>query len=222
MRYYFCMTSKRGYGEVCPIAHSLDMIGDRWALLVIRELRLGPKRFTDLQAGLPNAGPTVLAQRLRELEEAGVIQRRMLAPPASSRVYELTEWGAELEPVFGALARWGMRSPRPRSGDLSADSVMLGMRTFFDSQGIPPWSATYEVRLDRDSYRIKVERGRLVELRHGDFAGRADAVLTCDRMTLHELGNRTLTVRAAVDGDRLILTGDTKAVQTLFRAIHKS
>ena len=126
------MAGKREYGEACPVAHSLDIVGDRWALLVVRELRLGPKRFSDLQASLPRAGPNVLAARLRELTETGVLVRRRLPPPAGSPVYQLTEWGAELEPVFEALARWGMRSPVvKREGRLSADSVMLAVRSFF-------------------------------------------------------------------------------------------
>jgi DNA-binding HxlR family transcriptional regulator len=84
----------------CGTAHALDVVGDRWALLVVRELVFGPKRFTDLRGGLPGIGPNVLSQRLKELEAAGVLRRRVLPPPAGSTVYELTEWGAELEEVL--------------------------------------------------------------------------------------------------------------------------
>src|SRR5882724_9674006 len=101
------MAGKRSYGDPCGIARALDLVGERWALLVVRELVLGPKRFTDLRAGLPNLSPDVLAQRLRELERAGVALRRKLPPPAGSWVYELTDWGRELEPVVLALGRWG-------------------------------------------------------------------------------------------------------------------
>ena len=83
----------RTYGDGCGIAHGLDLLGERWALLVVRELLLGPKRFTDLREGLPNVSPNVLSQRLRELEEVGVVQRRKLPPPAASMIYELTDWG---------------------------------------------------------------------------------------------------------------------------------
>ena len=152
------MAGKREYGEACPVAHSLDIVGDRWALLVVRELRLGPKRFSDLQASLPRAGPNVLAARLRELTESGVIVRRRLPPPVGSPVYQLTDWGAELEPVFEALARWGMRSPVvKREGRLSADSVMLAVRRSFRPD--QPWTATYEFRLDADVYRVRVVDG---------------------------------------------------------------
>src|SRR6187455_2871344 len=100
----------RTYDDGCGIAHALDLIGERWALLVVRELLLGPRRFTDLRAGLPAASPNVLSQRLDELEEVGVLEKRTLPPPAGSTVYELTAWGRELEPVILALARWGSRA----------------------------------------------------------------------------------------------------------------
>src|SRR6188472_3223888 len=103
-------TTKRTYGDRCGVARALDMVGERWALLVVRELMLGPKRFTDLRAGLPHASPNVLSQRLRELEDAGVLRRRRLPPPAASQVYELTEWGLELEPVPQSLGRWAARA----------------------------------------------------------------------------------------------------------------
>src|SRR3990170_3687429 len=104
-------STKRTYDDACAAAHALDLIGERWALLVVRELLLGPKRFTDLKAGLPGASPNVLAQRLRDLEGVGIVRRRKLPPPAASRVYELTEWGLELEPAIISLGRWGARSP---------------------------------------------------------------------------------------------------------------
>ena len=94
------MVTKRTSCDGCAAAHALDIIGERWALLLVRELLLGPKRFTDLRAGLPDASPNVLAQHLRGLERAGVIRRRKLLPPAASRVYEITEWGEELEPII--------------------------------------------------------------------------------------------------------------------------
>ena len=107
------MAGKRTYGDPCGIARGLDLVGERWALLVVRELILGPKRFTDLRVGLPQLSADVLAERLRDLEVAGVVQRRKLPPPAGSRVYELTAWGQELEPVVLAIGRWGSRAPFP-------------------------------------------------------------------------------------------------------------
>jgi DNA-binding HxlR family transcriptional regulator len=119
-------------------------VGERWALLVVRELLLGPKRFTDLRSGLPHVSPNVLAQRLRELERAGVVRRRKPPPPAASMVYELTEWGTDLEGVIISLGRWGVRSPlRPReAGQLGVDSLILSFRTMFDGRAAEGLEAT--------------------------------------------------------------------------------
>jgi DNA-binding HxlR family transcriptional regulator len=214
------VSANRSYGEACPIAHSLDIVGDRWALLVVRELRLGPKRFTDLQASLPNAGPNVLAQRLRELEASGVLRRRTLPPPAGSRVYELTEWGYELEPVFRALARWGIRSPVVRrEGRVSSDSVMLGVRTFFDPASGPPWTATYEVRLGGDGYVLRVVDGALAELVRGDAGGRADATVAGDRMAVGAVLDGADPLAEAMAAGRVTVTGDAAALDRLLLAV---
>src|SRR4051794_2674090 len=101
------------YEQYCPVAHALDVVGDRWALLVVRELTQGPKRYTDLADGLPGIGTNILAARLRDLEAAGVVTKRTLPPPAASRVYELTDYGLELRPVMRELALWGARSLGP-------------------------------------------------------------------------------------------------------------
>jgi DNA-binding HxlR family transcriptional regulator len=109
----------RHYDQYCPMAHALDLVGDRWALLVVRELMHGPKRYTDLVERLPGIGTNILASRLRELEECGVVRRRTLPPPAASRVYELTDYGRELRPAMRELALWGARSlgpPTPEVG----------------------------------------------------------------------------------------------------------
>jgi DNA-binding HxlR family transcriptional regulator len=101
------------YEQYCPMAHALDLVGDRWALLVIRELMHGPKRYTDLVDCLPGIGTNILAGRLRDLESHGVVTRRTLPPPAASKVYELTEYGRELKPAMRELALWGARSLGP-------------------------------------------------------------------------------------------------------------
>src|SRR5918999_3558389 len=142
---YSNVRTKRTYGDMCGIARALDVVGERWALLVVRELILGPKRFTDLRTGLPNVGPDVLAQRLRELEAAGLLQRRTLPPPAGSRVYELTERGRALEPVLVELGRWGTFAPVP-AGDppLGIDPTMIALRTLFDAGDAGDVAGTYE------------------------------------------------------------------------------
>ena len=131
----------RTYGDGCSSAHALDLVGERWALLIVRDLLFGPKRFSDLAAGLPQASPNVLTQRLRELEAAGIVRRRRLPPPASTMVYELTEWGAELEPILMGLQRWGAASPTfPHDVPVGCDAAMLALKNAFDASAVarPP------------------------------------------------------------------------------------
>jgi DNA-binding HxlR family transcriptional regulator len=126
------MPAQRGYRQACGVARGLDIVGERWSLLVVRELLLGPKRFTDLQRALPSASPNALSDRLRELADAGVLRRRQLPPPGNAQVYELTTWGRGLEPIVVALGTWALAAP-PTAEQLfvSADSAMLTIRTFF-------------------------------------------------------------------------------------------
>src|SRR4051794_28976689 len=121
------MTTPRTYDDPCGIARALDHVGERWALLVVRELLHGPKRFSDLRRGLPGASQNVLAQRLRELEQSGVIAKRRLGPPTSASVYELTPWGQELSPVVQALGRWGSRAPVTASTPLGLDAFIVAL-----------------------------------------------------------------------------------------------
>jgi DNA-binding HxlR family transcriptional regulator len=173
----------RTYGDRCGIARALDLVGERWALLVVRELLLGPKRFTDLRAGLPNIGPDVLSQRLRELETSGVIRRRRLAPPAASQVYQLTDWGRDLEPVVLGLGRWGSHAPVPsEDAPLGADAAMIALKTMFHPPAADGLEASYAVRLGEDEYDVRVAGGRL-EITRGAPA-RADATIETDPATL--------------------------------------
>jgi DNA-binding HxlR family transcriptional regulator len=173
------MPAKRTYGDSCGVARALDLVGERWALLVVRELLLGPKRFTDLREGLPSLGPDVLSQRLRELEGAGIVKRGTLPPPAGSKVYDLTERGLELEPVVLALGRWGSTAPFP-PGDqrIGVDSVVLALKTLFDPSAAGRLAATYEVRLGEQRFRARVDEGRLDLARGG--ADDADATIAGD------------------------------------------
>jgi DNA-binding HxlR family transcriptional regulator len=137
------MVGKRKYDDGCAIAQALDLIGERWALLVVRELVLGPKRFTDLLSGLSGASSDVLTQRLRDLTDAGVVRRRRLGPPVSTWVYELTEWGSELEPIILDLAQWVHKSPLMRYDlPLGPDSLMLSLKTRFDPGAAADLAAT--------------------------------------------------------------------------------
>jgi len=211
-------SKRRSYDDGCAAAHALDLVGERWALLVVRELLLGPKRFTDLRAGIPHVSPNVLAQRLRELEGAGVVRRRKLPPPAASRVYELSDWGLELEPVIISLGRWGARSPLlPREAELGVDSLILSLRTMFDGRAAEGLEASYELRLGEESFRAVVAEGRL-EVERGNME-RPDALIETDAGTLGALvyGGRELT-EALRSGD-IKIEGDELAVErflTLF------
>jgi DNA-binding HxlR family transcriptional regulator len=126
------MPVQRGYRQACGVARGMDLVGERWALLIVRELLLGPKRFTDLRAGMPGASPNALTDRLRELTAAGVLRRRQLPAPAASWVYELTDWGRELEPIVVALGTWALGTPPlAEQTFVGVDSVMLTVRTYY-------------------------------------------------------------------------------------------
>jgi DNA-binding HxlR family transcriptional regulator len=206
------MATTRTYDDGCAAAHALDLVGERWALLVVRELLLGPKRFTDLRAGLPNTSPNVLAQRLRGLEAAGVVRRRKLPPPAASRIYELTEWGRDLEPVIIALGRWGVRSPtKPPDAELGVDSLILSFRTMFEPERAAELDASYEFRLGEDCFRAKVAGGRL-EIERGS-AERPDARVETDAGTLAALVYDELELDEALGSGDLGIEGDIEAVE---------
>lgn len=156
------MAGKRRYEDACAAAHALDLVGERWALLVARELMLGPRRFTDLRAGLPGISPNVLTQRLEELEKAAIVRRRKLPPPASVRVYELTDWGLELEPVLQAIGRWAARSPvKPDGLPISVNSLILSFRTMFNAEAARGFTAEIELRLADAPFRVRIGDGRL-------------------------------------------------------------
>jgi len=140
--------SRRHYEDACAAAHALDLVGERWALLVMRELMMGPKRFSELRESLPGISANVLTQRLEGLEAAGVLIRRKLPPPASVQVYELTEWGYESEPIFQALGRWAARSPlHDPTLPFSAASFLLSLRTMLDPKRAEDLEARIGFRL---------------------------------------------------------------------------
>jgi DNA-binding HxlR family transcriptional regulator len=233
------VVGRRKYDQGCAVAHALDLVGERWALLVVRELVLGPKRFTDLASGLPGASPDVLTQRLKELTAAGVTRRRRLPAPAASWVYELTGWGAELAPVLVGLARWSSRSPdMPYDAPLSTDSLMLSLMALFDPSADPGFEAVVDVDLGQQRFRLTVADGRLavsrdarsrdgveardgvesrdgVEARDGVARDRrpVDAVLDTDQDTLLALLRTDAPLADAVDSGALRLSGNPAVVE---------
>lgn len=211
------MATTRTYGDGCAIARALDIVGERWALLVVRELLLGPKRYTDLRRGLPNASPNVLSERLRELEDGGVVRRRKLAPPASSRVYELTAWGLELEETVMSLGRWAARSPTPASDApvVSADSIILAMRARLDADAAQGLRASYEVRLGEDRFRVDVADGE-IKVARGE-AQQPDATLETDPDTLNRVLWGTTSLADAQRSLGMIIDGDQALVERFVR-----
>ncbi|MBV9915315.1 MAG: transcriptional regulator [Solirubrobacterales bacterium] len=215
------MAGKRSYADACGIARALDVVGERWALLVVRELLLGPKRFTDLRIGLPHIGPDVLAQRLRELERAGILRRRKLPPPAASQIYELTPRGRELEPVLLALGRWGSRAPFPATyGELSTDAFAVALKTTFDPAAAGDLSGDFVLRVGEDRLRAQVAEGTLEVdrkelLPHGDRrqpAG-AEATISAAPGTLAALLWHGRELDEAVESGAVAIAGDGSLIQ---------
>ncbi len=201
---------RRRYEDACATAHALDLVGERWALLVMRELMLGPRRFSDLRASLAGISANVLTQRLEGLEAAGVLVRRKLPPPAATQVYELTEWGYESEPIFQALGRWAARSPaHDPSLPFSAVSMMLSLRTMLDPQRAEGIAARIGFRLGEDRFVGHLAGGRL-EIARAE-PGDADVVFTGPAPVLAGAiyGSRPLAALEAagalrVEGDRAL------------------
>lgn len=171
---------ERTYGQYCGLARALDLVGERWALLVVRELLLGPRRFTDLLDGLPGVSTNVLATRLRRLERAGVVARSILPPPAASAVYELTDYGRALEPAVAALGRWGAASLGERGPGQALRShwLALALKAFFHGDQAVGAATVYEVRLRDGAFGLAVDDG-LVDVTPGPAAD-PDLVLEAD------------------------------------------
>ncbi len=211
------MATKRSYGEACRFAHALDLVGERWALLVVRELLLGPKRFTDLRAGLPHASSNILSERLRDLEQGGVIQRRKLPPPAASWVYELTEWGRELEPIVTKLGAWGARSPfPPETQEINADSIVLALRSLFDAEAAGEMSASYELRIGEERFRVEIAGGKL-GLNRGPAAEPGASIEVPDAPTLAAVLTDELPLDDALSSGTVQIEGGKQAAKRFLR-----
>lgn len=164
-------SAKRRYEDACAAAHALDLLGERWALLVVRELMIGPKRFSDIRDSLPGISANVLTQRLEGLEAVGVVTRRRLPPPASAQVYELTPWGYEAEPIFQTLGRWAARSPlHDPTLPFSAASFILSLRTMFEPQRAANINRNVGLRMGDECFLATLSGGRM-EIRRDDVTG---------------------------------------------------
>lgn len=199
--------ARRGYHQYCGIARALDVLGERWTLLLVRNLLLGPQRFKDLLDGLPGIGTNLLAERLRELEDAGVIKRTRLAPPASSAVYELTEYGRELEEPILALSRWGARAlGAPRSDDFYQPAwLLLSFRALFRPERGTGVHETYELQIDEHAFIVVVDDGA-IDVSRGN-APKSDLVIRCDANTFLSIALGKITAKAAKKSGQLQLFG---------------
>lgn len=197
----------RSYRDLCGIARALDVVGERWSLLVVRELLYGPKRFADLHRGLPGLSQNVLTQRLRDLEESGVLARRRALPPVAGSVYELTERGRALDPVLLALGRWG--SPLPpgpgSAAELSPDALVVALRTTYTGTARP---GVVQLRLPGDAFTLTIDDGGGLRAARGEAAD-PDATLTCAVRTVQDLVFDGRPLDDAVDAGEAAADGDT-------------
>jgi DNA-binding HxlR family transcriptional regulator len=209
------MPTTRSYNDLCPIARALDVVGERWALLVVRELLLGPQRFSDLRDALPGVSSNLLTDRLRELEAHAVVRRRVLPPPAGSSVYELTDRGHRLEAVLDALGDWGATESPPDDGSLSATAVLLFLRGSVRANPIAP-SGTFRLQLGDRAWTLAPREG-VVEIEPGDPAA-ADAGIRTDPATLNALLLDPGGLDAALATGAAEPEGDVAALRRLLTA----
>jgi DNA-binding HxlR family transcriptional regulator/putative sterol carrier protein len=209
---------RRSYGQYCAVAGALDIVGERWTLLVVRDLLMGPKRYTDIQDGLPGIPSDILTARLRTLQNAGLVDRRRLPRPAPATVYELTERGRLLAPVVGGLARVGFEflgSPAD-DADLPAERLVLSLRPAFRADTTPTLEATYQLALGAEEFVVAVRSGRL-DVRRGT-ADDPDLTLSTDPVTLMRILRREIAPESAVDAGTLRLRGDAAALEPFITA----
>ena len=199
------------YAQYCPVAHALELVGERWALLVVRELLHGPKRYTDLAGGLPGIGTNILAGRLRDLEQAGVIQKRRLPPPAAANVYELTEYGEELREPLYALGRWGARSLGPPTADdaLAPGWLVNAVRATCTAGCVP--DKVFELHVEDDSVVARFEDEQLVV--ESGSSPEADTVIETDPATLFCIASGEMSTGEAIKSKALKVTGDREEAE---------
>lgn len=213
--------SGRTYGDACGIARALDLVGDRWTLLVVRELLLGPKRYTDLVRGLGRIAPDVLAQRLRDLE-AGGLARRVAAPwPGRVQVYELTERGRQLEPVLRELGRFGSAEAMP-AGELvfSPDAAAIALLTMFDPQRAGDLRTNCLLTLDGEAFTVAIDGGRL-DLRRGGNDAPAATLATTPAVLAALLWHGRALDDAVRTGDAEF-DGDVELLESVFDVFRRS
>jgi DNA-binding HxlR family transcriptional regulator len=202
---------KRQYDQYCPVACALDVVGERWAMLLVRELLPGPKRFVDLEAGLPGIGTNTLTTRLDELERAGVIARRRLPVPSASVVYELTAWGRDLEPIIWAIARWGVRRLAIATPlhPLRASWLATALQAFFRKEAVRDLTTLVELVLPTGTLNLHFRRGSL-SVKEGPVEAPALRIFTTEQRFLelvggHAQGRSRRKRDLRIEGDKALL-----------------
>lgn len=210
--------ARRTYDQHCALAHGLDVLGERWTLLVIRELLLGPQRFSDLESSLAGIGPNTLAARLRQMESDGLIEKRRLPPPAPATVYVLTDRGAALEPAIIELGRWGrQRLPATIGHEAFRPGwLLMALKVSFDPAHAADVDAVYELTVSDEPFTVRI-RGGSIEVRRGNTPD-ADAAICTDQDTLLALANGTLSPGEAIKRGDVRIEGDKQAARAWFRA----
>ena len=199
--------SRRRYDDACGTAHALDLIGERWALLVLRELMLGPKRFRDIRADLPGISANTLTQRLEGLEASGLVRRRRLPPPAATQVYELTRWGYEAEPIIQAMGKWATRSPgHDPTLPLSGTSLMLSFRTMGDPARMAGLYARIGFSIGEEAFLLRIS-SRGIEVERAPVAG-ADVVFAGNAAAIAGAVYGGVPIAALEEQGALEVTGD--------------
>ncbi|WP_410583513.1 winged helix-turn-helix transcriptional regulator [Amycolatopsis sp. lyj-108] len=213
--------SSRTYGQFCGLARALEIIGERWSLLIVRDLVLGPKRFTELQAGLPKISASTLSARLNELEQSGVLRRRLLPQLDAAVIYELTEYGSELDQVVLDLGLWGARSlGRPAPEDvLTKDAAILSLYTTFQSEKAKGVQVTYEVRHPGDMVLHAIVEDGALKVADGALPG-ADAVIEPLGPFIKDLLSGDLTAAEAMRTGKVRIEGAFEYLELFTELFH--
>ncbi|WP_205015963.1 winged helix-turn-helix transcriptional regulator [Pseudonocardia sp. EV170527-09] len=210
------MSERRHYGQFCGLAVGLDLLGERWTLLIVRELLLGPARFNDLLANLPGIGPNLLTRRLRSLVDDGLIEQHRLESDGRGRAYQLTDSGERLREPILALARWGLDQlphvveRRPERGETRAAWAFLAVESMIDRSAVPDVNESYEFNVDDETFHIDVDGGQTF-MRRGSATSPA-LVIDTDAETFVDIGGRLTTPFQAVVAGRLKIDGDNEAL----------
>ena len=193
---------RRTYDQFCGLAKTLDVLGERWSLLIVRDLLIGPKRFSDLLDSVAGIGANALSARLKEFEANGIVSKRKLPPPAGSTVYELTPRGRALEPALMALMRWGLPLLAEAEGHSFRPSwLILGIQGTFNPEMARDVTRTYLLRVDDEVFTIRLDRGE-IDVTQGEGEGDHDVAVCLDADTLLEVGSGKLSARDALDSGR--------------------